>query len=265
MLELLQNATPKLSSWLHCGVQLSWLPVNHSSEVDIHSCSTVIGITLNNFINVTTTTRWSVVDSCTQPLSPNHGLCCVSQNWRLFSMVMVISAPWRKWKCWSTFLFQMQGPIVDCTVVDALVAERVSVSVSVLKLEMLLHRCSWNWRCCSIGHYSDLAGPRKLIPVHRGSVYTPSLLEKWDSRHWRFRVKEHTIKLLVMLPHPHSKEVDRLHCFMATFVTTRLLRLLSQITYPVQYATPTAILAGGYVCVCWPFTSNCSPLPTHFW
>jgi hypothetical protein len=42
-------------------------------------------------IEVTAATSWCVVDSCSQPLGPNHGLCCLCRNWRLFFMVMLTS------------------------------------------------------------------------------------------------------------------------------------------------------------------------------
>jgi len=67
---------------LCCRLQLSWLPVNRSSEGDTQSCSIVIGITLNNSIEGTAPISWSVVDSRTQPLGSNHGFYwrCWCQN-----------------------------------------------------------------------------------------------------------------------------------------------------------------------------------------
>jgi hypothetical protein len=48
-------------------------------------------------IKGTAPTSWRVVDSCSQPLGPNHGLCCWCRNWRLFFMVMLTSTRQTKW------------------------------------------------------------------------------------------------------------------------------------------------------------------------
>jgi len=84
--------TPKLGGWLCCWLQLSWLPVSRSSEGDTQSCWIVIGIALNNRIEGTAPNSWSVVDSHTQRLGPNHWFCCQCWNWRRDSMVMLTSA-----------------------------------------------------------------------------------------------------------------------------------------------------------------------------
>jgi len=117
---------PKLGSRLCCQLQQSWLPVNHSSEGDTQSCCImiaveIVGITWQKCIEGTAPTSWNIVDSRTQPLGPNHGLCCRSRcrveigitcctvahrNWRHFSVVMLTSARQKKWKCWLSFLFQ---------------------------------------------------------------------------------------------------------------------------------------------------------------
>jgi len=102
---------PKLGSRLCCRLQLSWLPVSRSSEGDTQSCCIVI--VLENIyypavlavycIEGSAPTSSSVVDSRTQPLGPNHGLCCRCRNWRRFSMAMLTSARQTKWKCWFPF------------------------------------------------------------------------------------------------------------------------------------------------------------------
>jgi len=114
---------PKLGSRLCCRLQLSWLPVSRSSEGDTQSCCIVIGIALKNCIEGTAPTSRNIVDSRTQPLGPNHGLCCrcwcrcrveigitcctvAHRNWRHFSVAMLTSAWQTKWKCWSSFLFK---------------------------------------------------------------------------------------------------------------------------------------------------------------
>jgi len=72
----------------------------------------------------------------------------------------------------------MQGLIAGCTVADARVVEYVSVSVSVPKLETLLHDCNSNWRHFSLGRSSVSASPRKHIPVDHGSPYAASRVEE---------------------------------------------------------------------------------------
>jgi len=74
--------SPMLSSRLCCRLPLSCLPVNRSSEGD-------------------SLPRWSVIDSHTLLLGPNHGLCCLCRNWRCFAGAMLTSAWQTKWKCWS--------------------------------------------------------------------------------------------------------------------------------------------------------------------
>jgi len=93
---------PKVGSWLCCQLELSWLPVNRSSKGDTQS-------------------SWSIIDFCTQPVGPNHGLCCqcwcgveigincsmvACRNWRRCSMVMLTSTRQMKWKCSLLFLFK---------------------------------------------------------------------------------------------------------------------------------------------------------------
>jgi len=110
---------PKLGSRLCCRLQLSWHPVNRSSEGDIHSCCIVIavfnvGIAWKKCIKGTAPSSWNVVDSRTQPLGPNGGLCCrcrcrveigitcctvARPNWRHSSVAMLTSARQTKWKC----------------------------------------------------------------------------------------------------------------------------------------------------------------------
>jgi len=100
--------TPKLSSWLCCWLPLSWLPVNRSSEGEAKSCCIVICISLENIhkpavlavycIEGTAPTSWSVIDSRTQPIRPNHGLCCRCRNWRLSSVAMLTSVRQTQWK-----------------------------------------------------------------------------------------------------------------------------------------------------------------------
>jgi len=87
----------KLGSRFCCWLQLSWLPVNHSSECDIQSCC--IEIMLENIykptvlavygIEGTAPMSWIIVDSHSQPLCPNWGLCCGCRNWRRFSKAML--------------------------------------------------------------------------------------------------------------------------------------------------------------------------------
>jgi hypothetical protein len=67
---------PKLGSWLCCRLQLSWLRVNRSFEGDTQSWCILIGIALKNCIGGTAPTSRSIVDSRTQPLGPNHRVCC---------------------------------------------------------------------------------------------------------------------------------------------------------------------------------------------
>ena len=62
------------------------------------------------------------------------------------------------------------------SVSDARVVEYVSVSVS--KLETLLHSCNSNWRRFCEGHSSVSASPRELIPVEHGSPYSASRVEE---------------------------------------------------------------------------------------
>ena len=105
---------PKLGRRLCCRLQLSWLPVNRSSEGDTQSCCIVIGIVVEHiykpavlvmyYIEGTAPTSWSVVDSHTQPLGPNDGLCCQCRNWRRFSVAMLTSARQTKWKIVISFL-----------------------------------------------------------------------------------------------------------------------------------------------------------------
>jgi len=146
--------------------------------------------------------------------------------------------------------------------------EYVSVSVLVLvlvlvsKLETLFHSCNSNWRHFSEGHSWVSASPRKLIPVNRRSPYVASRVEEWGCRHWRFRVKVHTLQL-IKLPRSHSWGVHTLLGFMAT-ITTAGLSSLSQITYPAHCRGQTATLPGGFVCVCRHLPSIRDPLPTHF-
>jgi len=119
---------PMLSSRLCCRLPLSWLPVNRSSEGDTQSCCIVIGIALKNCIEGTAPTSWSIVDSRTQPLGPNHGLCCRcrcrSRNWRRFSAAMFTSARQTKRKIVISLLNARL--IAGCTVADARVVEYVS-------------------------------------------------------------------------------------------------------------------------------------------
>jgi len=124
--------SPKLGSRLCCRLPLSWLPVNRSSEGDTQSCCIVIGIALKNCIEGTTPTSWSAVDSRTQPLGPNHGLCCRCRNWRRFSVAMWTSARQTKWKCWSSFPIYTQVLIICGTVVDMYVRMRRCVCVGIM-------------------------------------------------------------------------------------------------------------------------------------
>jgi len=100
---------PKLGSRLCCRIELFRLPANRSSEGDTQSCCIAIGIVVEHIykpavlavycIEGTAPTSWSVVNSRTQPLCPNHGLCCRCRNWRCLSMAMCTSARQTKWKC----------------------------------------------------------------------------------------------------------------------------------------------------------------------
>jgi len=153
---------PKLGSWLCCRLQLSWLPVNHSSEGDTQSCciviaAVIVGIAWKKCNEDTAPTSWSIIDSCTQLLGPCHGLCCRCRNWRRFSVAMWTSAR------------QMKRKMVVS------ICEGVSESVS--NLETLLHSCNWNWRRFSEGRSSS-ACPKKLIPVDCGSPYSAYRVEE---------------------------------------------------------------------------------------
>jgi len=149
--------------------------------------------------------------------------------------------------------------LLSCYMVaDAPVVEYVLVS----KLETFLPSRNSNWWRFPMGLYSVSAPSRKLIPIDCGASYKTSQVEKCGCRHWRFRVKVHTVQL-TKLPHPHSRGVHRLHGLMATIATTGPSRLL-QITYPAQCSGPTTALPGGFMCICWHLPTVRGPLPTHF-
>ena len=145
---------PKLGRLLCCRLQLSWLPVSSSSEGEIQSCCIVIGIVVEHIykpavlamfcMECTAPTSWSVGDSRTQPLGPNHGLCCRCQNWRHFPMVMLTSARQTKQKIvgslWNTSAYNLiYGGGCSRSRVCACVCEGVPVSVSCRNCHNLLY------------------------------------------------------------------------------------------------------------------------------
>jgi len=74
---------PKRGGRLCCQLQLSWPPVNHSSNGNAQS-------------------SWSIIDSHTLLHGPNHALCCQRQHWRHLSVAIFSSIQLIKWKCWSS-------------------------------------------------------------------------------------------------------------------------------------------------------------------
>ena len=77
-------------------------------------------------IEDTAPTRWSFVDSRTQPLGANHGLRCQYRNWIHFSVAIMTSALPTKWHCQSSFSFYTQVLKICSLVLDAQVVECVS-------------------------------------------------------------------------------------------------------------------------------------------
>lgn len=66
----------KLCGQLCCWLQLYCISFNNSSQGGRHLYCILIGIVLQSCIEYTAPTRWRVIVSCSQHLSPNHGLSC---------------------------------------------------------------------------------------------------------------------------------------------------------------------------------------------
>jgi len=101
-------------------------------------------------------------------------------------------------------------------VVDDSVVEYLST------LETLRQCSRSNWRQFSEGRCSIQASPRKFNAVDCGSLLATSQVDEWCCHHICFRVKVHTVWLLIMLPQPHSWGVLRFCESMATIATADL-------------------------------------------
>jgi len=164
------------------------------------------------------------------------------------------TSPWGCWlpldeRCWSvnSRFSHTHWRIASCSVADACVAEYGSVSV--LKLQTLLHRCYLNWRWFSNGPPSISTCHENLIPNDRRSPYMRLWVEEWGWYHWRFRVKVHTVQLLVMVPQHHSAGVHRLCGFLAPIAMAGLSSLLSKISFTADHCGGTTALDWGFLCV----------------
>jgi len=142
---------PKCGSSLCCQLQLSWHPGNHSSKGDTQFWCIMIGIVLKNCIEGTAPTSWSIVGFHTQPLSPNHRLCCRCRNWRRFYLVTLTSAWQTKQKIVISLVNRSAHHVLDgagCSGSRIWLCVWEDVTVLVSKLEMLHHRdvdfCSIN-------------------------------------------------------------------------------------------------------------------------
>jgi len=111
---------------------------------------------------------------------------------------------------------------------------------------MLLTSCSWHWTRFSIRQSVVLATVRKHSCIDYGFSYKAPWVEEWVCSYCRFRVKVHPAQLLLMLPHPHKTEFQRLGGFMATIATAHLS--VAQIVYPVHWCGWTNALPRG-VCL----------------